>query len=106
MLQTGNINKSLLTLGSCIRALAEVGVAYMLHVYHCGTRVHMEMDKLVNRTSCKPCRNDPWTLLLLLLQAKRFVPYRDSKLTRILQPSLSGNSKMAIVCTISPAAGG
>lgn len=64
------------------------------------------MDKLTNRTSCKPCSNDPWTLLLLLLQAKRFVPYRDSKLTRILQPSLSGNSKMAIVCTISPAAGG
>ncbi|EFJ47441.1 CENPE type kinesin-like protein [Volvox carteri f. nagariensis] len=33
------------------------------------------------------------------------VPYRESNLTRILQPSLSGNSRMAIVCTLSPAAG-
>ncbi|KAG2490984.1 hypothetical protein HYH03_010657 [Edaphochlamys debaryana] len=33
------------------------------------------------------------------------VPYRESNLTRILQPSLSGNSRMAIVCTLSPALG-
>jgi len=32
------------------------------------------------------------------------VPYRDSNLTRILQPSLSGNARMGIVCTISPVA--
>ena len=32
------------------------------------------------------------------------MPYRDSKLTRILQPSLSGNAKIAVICTISPAA--
>ncbi|OVA12871.1 Kinesin [Macleaya cordata] len=31
------------------------------------------------------------------------VPYRDSKLTRILQCSLGGNAKTAIICTISPA---
>ncbi|XP_059283533.1 kinesin-like protein NACK2 [Lycium ferocissimum] len=31
------------------------------------------------------------------------IPYRDSKLTRILQPSLGGNSRTAIVCTMSPA---
>eukprot|EP00158_Paraphelidium_tribonemae_P009060 Partr_v1_DN28758_c1_g2_i3_m63324 putative Kinesin family len=30
------------------------------------------------------------------------VPYRDSKLTRILQPSLGGNARTAIVCTITP----
>eukprot|EP00741_Cyanophora_paradoxa_P005979 tig00000955_g5797.t1 len=32
------------------------------------------------------------------------VPYRDSKLTRMLEHSLGGNSKTAIVCTISPSA--
>ncbi|GAA5873691.1 hypothetical protein JCM8547_002675 [Rhodosporidiobolus lusitaniae] len=30
------------------------------------------------------------------------IPYRDSKLTRLLQPALSGNSRVAVVCTISP----
>jgi hypothetical protein len=34
----------------------------------------------------------------------RHVPYRDSKLTRILQPALAGNARMAIITTISPAA--
>ncbi|KAL6078712.1 Kinesin KIN-7D, mitochondrial isoform X1, variant 2 [Balamuthia mandrillaris] len=30
------------------------------------------------------------------------IPYRDSKLTRILEPSLSGNARIAIICTLSP----
>ena len=29
------------------------------------------------------------------------IPYRDSKLTRLLQPALSGNSRVAVICTIS-----
>ncbi|KAI6655252.1 Kinesin-like protein KIF3A [Oopsacas minuta] len=31
-----------------------------------------------------------------------YIPYRDSKLTRILQDSLGGNSKAFLVCTVSP----
>ncbi|KAJ1921252.1 hypothetical protein H4219_000851 [Mycoemilia scoparia] len=31
------------------------------------------------------------------------IPYRDSKLTRILQTSLGGNARTAIICTITPA---
>jgi hypothetical protein len=31
------------------------------------------------------------------------IPYRDSKLTRILSMALGGNSLTAIICTISPA---
>ncbi|WOK92248.1 kinesin-like protein KIN-7L [Canna indica] len=30
------------------------------------------------------------------------IPYRDSKLTRILQPALGGNSKTSIICTVAP----
>ncbi|GMH04127.1 hypothetical protein Nepgr_005966 [Nepenthes gracilis] len=31
------------------------------------------------------------------------IPYRESKLTRILQHSLGGNARTAIICTLSPA---
>lgn len=34
---------------------------------------------------------------------KGHIPFRDSKLTRILQHSLGGNARTAIICTMSPA---
>jgi kinesin family protein 5 len=37
-------------------------------------------------------------------QASYHVPYRDSKLTRLLQSSLGGNAKTALVVTVTPAA--
>jgi centromeric protein E len=38
-----------------------------------------------------------------LSQQGAHVNFRDSKLTRLLQPSLSGNARMSIVCCITPA---
>lgn len=32
------------------------------------------------------------------------IPFRDSKLTRILQPALGGNAQTLIICTMSPLA--
>ncbi|KAL3824797.1 hypothetical protein ACJIZ3_020826 [Penstemon smallii] len=45
------------------------------------------------------------TVIRKLSMGKRsgHVPYRDSKLTRILQHSLGGNARTAIICTLSPA---
>ncbi|KAE8676118.1 hypothetical protein F3Y22_tig00111633pilonHSYRG00117 [Hibiscus syriacus] len=45
------------------------------------------------------------TVIRKLTDGKRsdHIPYRDSKLTRILQNSLGGNARTAIICTISPA---
>ena len=34
---------------------------------------------------------------------KQFIPYRDSKLTRILQDSLGGNSRTTMIACVSPA---
>lgn len=42
--------------------------------------------------------------LLAVRPAGGHIPYRDSKLTRILQPSLGGNAKTAIICAMTPAA--
>ncbi|XP_050511959.1 kinesin-like protein KLP2 [Diabrotica virgifera virgifera] len=57
--ELANINKSLLTLGRVIHALAD--------------------------------------------KSHKHVPYRDSKLTRILQDSLGGHTKTAMIATVSPA---
>ena len=37
----------------------------------------------------------------LISNKKNFIPYRDSKLTRILQDSLSGNCKIVMIATVS-----
>ena len=37
-----------------------------------------------------------------LLQGQRHVPYRESKLTRLLQESLGGRAKTILIATISP----
>ncbi|MED6137913.1 hypothetical protein PIB30_069495 [Stylosanthes scabra] len=43
------------------------------------------------------------TVIRKLSGGKRgHIPYRDSKLTRILQSALGGNARTAIICTISP----
>lgn len=35
-------------------------------------------------------------------ESSKHVPYRDSKLTRLLQPSLSGSAQVVLICCISP----
>ena len=37
-----------------------------------------------------------------LVDEKKYVPYKDSKLTRLLSDSLGGNSKTTLVVTCSP----
>ena len=41
-----------------------------------------------------------------LVEKRRHVPYRDSKLTRLLQESLGGRAKTTIIATVTPSAGG
>ncbi|KAH7523548.1 hypothetical protein FEM48_Zijuj06G0023600 [Ziziphus jujuba var. spinosa] len=43
------------------------------------------------------------TVIRKLSKKNRHIPYRDSKLTRILHNSLGGNARTAIICTLSPA---
>jgi len=49
----------------------------------------LALSKVIQRLST--CQN----------KNKVFINYRDSKLTRILQPSLGGNSQTIVICTLS-----
>ncbi|KAJ7357839.1 hypothetical protein OS493_022657 [Desmophyllum pertusum] len=44
------------------------------------------------------------TVIAKLSEGESFIPFRDSKLTRILQSSLGGNAKTSMICTITPVA--
>ncbi|XP_022801236.1 kinesin-like protein KIN-7I [Stylophora pistillata] len=44
------------------------------------------------------------SVIAKLSEGESFIPFRDSKLTRILQSSLGGNAKTSMLCTITPAA--
>ncbi|KAI4369777.1 hypothetical protein MLD38_018182 [Melastoma candidum] len=59
---------------------------------------------LSNSLCLRECRN----LINILAEIskggkQRHIPYRDSKLTFLLQESLGGNAKLAMVCAVSPA---
>ena len=43
-------------------------------------------------------------VIKLLNERKTHIPFRDSLLTKILQPSLGGNARTAVICNITPAA--
>jgi hypothetical protein len=69
-----NINRSICALGNCIQALAA----------HSTAALRREEDP-TGAASAAP-----------------HVPYRDSKLTRLLSETLSGNSRVCIISTIGP----
>ncbi|EME80435.1 uncharacterized protein MYCFIDRAFT_216225 [Pseudocercospora fijiensis CIRAD86] len=74
-----HINKSLLTLGTVI------------------ARLSGEDEKDEKEGGAKPADRE---------KALKHLPYRDSKLTRLLQGALSGNSLVSILCTIQLSSAG
>ena len=74
------INQSLMTLGKVVYALSEIG------------------DGSPGGGGSSSNNNNKKSL------KQQHIPYRDSKLTRLLQPSLSGNAQLMLVCCISPLA--
>ena len=53
-----------------------------------------------------PRTKSKWSAMLfdsqLILVFRDFVPFRNSKLTKLLQPSLSGNARISVICTLNP----
>ncbi|XP_024389740.1 uncharacterized protein [Physcomitrium patens] len=65
-----------------------------------------ERDRLKEAASINKSLSTLGLVIMILVDIangkQRHVPYRDSKLTFLLQDSLGGNSKTAIIATISP----
>jgi centromeric protein E len=78
-----HINKSLLTLGTVIARLSGE-------------------DEKESQDVTKPAERKEESKEVKL----KHLPYRDSKLTRLLQPALSGNSLVSILCTIQLSSAG
>ena len=89
--ETKKINQSLSALGNVIGALTSTSDAASSPTYPSGPPMQS------NGLAAQPGDVPPSQ------QQKRHVPYRDSKLTRILEDSLGGNCKTAFVAVISPA---
>ena len=89
MREGSNINKSLLALGNCINALA--------------CKQHRQGENVVSSSSVSSSSFSPPPLLCLAGGKKAsYVPYRNSKLTRILKDSLGGNCRTVMIANCSP----
>lgn len=44
------------------------------------------------------------TINMLAKGSKMIIPYRESKLTRLLQDSLGGNTRTYVICNLNPTA--
>lgn len=82
---------------NCLRARAAAHVGYGLRLSQTGKR-QKEAGKINTSllSLCAVCK--------ALARGDSHVPFRNSTLTRILQPSLAGNTRTAIICAVSPAA--
>ena len=75
-----------------------------------GNNINRSLLSLGNSRSKFPCAS--WLILTCfffagncinaLAEGRRHVPYRDSKLTRLLQDSLGGNCKTVMIAAVSP----
>ncbi|RDX87764.1 Kinesin-like protein KIN-7N, partial [Mucuna pruriens] len=86
------INKSLMVLGNVINKLSEGSkqryIFFSLPSVQCFNFNGFSLED----NSVPP----------FLFYGRGHIPYRDSKLTRILQPALGGNAKTSIICTVAP----
>uniref|UniRef100_A0A8C4QAF8 Kinesin-like protein n=1 Tax=Eptatretus burgeri TaxID=7764 RepID=A0A8C4QAF8_EPTBU len=103
IMEGANINRSLVTLGNVISALAENS---MLSTSCVGSQhVNLWRDNISDTISQAPPATSGYSLSSISGRRSShpcYVPYRDSVLTRLLKDSLGGNAKTIVLATISP----
>lgn len=98
------------TILECTRTKANgsVSVAKIKMVDLAGSEKTGKTEATGNRLKEAMMINSSLTALSKVLNAlcegSKFIPYRDSKLTRLLQDALGGNSKTSLICAASPCA--
>ena len=93
-----NINQGLLALGNVISCLGIYTYTYTytyMHICHIGPTLSRPQQYIYVHT-CGVLIGDP-------ARKSQHVPFRDSKITRLLQDSLGGNSQTLMIACVSPA---
>ena len=70
--------------------------------HHTITRKQFTNQRIAELTSINQSLSSLGNCIRALEKGAKHVPYRDSKLTRLLQDSLGGNTKTSFVVTLSP----
>ena len=70
--------------------------------HHTMTRKQFTNQRIAELTSINQSLSSLGNCIRALEKGAKHVPYRDSKLTRLLQDSLGGNTKTSFIVTVSP----
>jgi kinesin family protein 3/17 len=100
-----NINLSLHTLGRCISSLAarSLGKVTASYLPRTAARAYACLEEIT--VSHTHPRALPCCCYCVVAVQEAHVPYRDSKLTRLLQDSLGGSARTFLIATVSPSRG-
>ncbi|KEG11166.1 kinesin-like protein [Trypanosoma grayi] len=97
-----NINRSLLALGNCIKALGTVCRQQQQRQQHQQQRLERLHIAAGAPAASPSCWQGATISANAAVPLEAHVPYRDSKLTRLLKESLGGNTQTVMLATISP----
>jgi hypothetical protein len=106
LVETQNINKSLLALGDVLHALSTNATALLKNQrleYGSTSAFNSPVTSTEGTPTPRTSQSQPNTTLNTPMKPTRVhIPYLNSKLTHLLKDSLGGNTKTVMMCCVSP----